>query len=174
MLYVAGQNYDGSDGGGKARMGVATGPALDQLSLHPDFVLEGTKGDLDERSIFPNGALVLENGTVVVTYMGQAADDSWGGIFLASAECAVGCAWQKHGVVLGCAQHNATGADPQVRPLQTKFWAISEGPSARCTATYVPSDVLCTVVPCTMAMPIECRFVHDWCLRSDAMTHMRL
>ena len=114
VLYVAAQDYNGNDGGGKARMGVATGPSLDQLSLHPEFVLEGTPGALDERSIFPNGALVLNNGTVVVTYMGQAADDSWGGIFLASSACAIGCAWYKHGVVLGCAQHNATGADPQV------------------------------------------------------------
>ena len=115
VLYVAAQDYEGNDGGGKARMGVATGPSLDQLSLHPDFVLEGTPGALDERSIFPNGALVLKNGTVVVTYMGQAADDAWGGIFLASSDCAVGCAWRKHGVVLGCPQmNNATGGDPQV------------------------------------------------------------
>jgi hypothetical protein len=116
VLYVAAQDYEGNDGGGKARMGVATGPSLDQLSLHPDFVLEGTPGALDERSIFPNGALVLKNGTVVVTYMGQAADDAWGGIFLASSDCAVGCAWRKHGVVLGCGGDAAqtSGADPLV------------------------------------------------------------
>ena len=64
----------------------------------------------DERSVFPNGALVLGNGTVAVTYMGQADNDSWGGIFLATSPCAVGCPWTKHGVVLAC----GTGADPAV------------------------------------------------------------
>ena len=75
MLYVAGQNWDGTDGGGKARMGVATGQTLATLALRPDFVLEGTSGEPDERSIFPNGAVLLPNGTVAVTYMGQANDE---------------------------------------------------------------------------------------------------
>ena len=124
VLYVAGQDYNGNDGGGKARMGVATGPALDQLSLHPDFVLEGTAGELDERSVFPNGALQLENGTIVVTYMGQANNDSWGGIFLATSSCAVGCPWTKHGVVLGC--HGEGGGDPQVCNSNGKARPIHE------------------------------------------------
>lgn len=42
--------------------------------------------------------------------MGQAQDDSWGGIFLATSGCAVGCPWTKHGVVLSC----GNGADPRV------------------------------------------------------------
>jgi hypothetical protein len=116
VLYVAGSDFDGTDGGGKQRMGVATGPSLDHLALHPQFLLEGTPHTRDERSLFPNGALRLDNGTVAVTYMGQAQNDSWGGIFLATSECAVGCPWRKHGVVLGCGSDAAhtSGADPMI------------------------------------------------------------
>ena len=48
--------------------------------------------------------------------MGQAHNDSWGGIFLATANCAVGCPWRKHGVVIGCGGDMAhtSGAAPQV------------------------------------------------------------
>ena len=72
MVYVAVQDYSGTDGGGRAQMGVAVGPALDALTLRPDFLLEGTPHTRDERSFFPNGALQLPNGSVAVTYMGQA------------------------------------------------------------------------------------------------------
>jgi hypothetical protein len=64
VLYVAGQDWDGTDGGGKARIGIATGPTLDALTLHKEYVIGGTANTRDERSVFPNGALVLENGTV--------------------------------------------------------------------------------------------------------------
>jgi hypothetical protein len=97
VLYIAGQDWDGTDGGGKARIGVATGPSLDNLKLQPEYLIGGTAATRDERSVFPNGALLLENGTVALTYMGQAHNDSWGGIFLATANCAVGCTWTKHG-----------------------------------------------------------------------------
>eukprot|EP01043_Picozoa_sp_COSAG02_P018602 COSAG02_NODE_873_length_16302_cov_113.473616_5_plen_485_part_00 len=115
VLYVAGSDWDGTDGGGRQRMGVATGPSLEALSLDPQYLLQGTPGTRDERSIFPNGALLLDNGTVALTYMGQAQNDSWGGIFLATSDCAVGCPWRKHGVVLGCGGDAAhtSGADPQ-------------------------------------------------------------
>ena len=116
VLYVAGSDFDGTDGGGKQRVGVATGPSLEALSLHPEYLLEGTPNTRDERSLFPNGALLLENGTVALTYMGQAQNDSWGGIFLATSDCAVGCPWRKHGVVLGCGDDatHTSGAAPQV------------------------------------------------------------
>jgi len=81
------------------------------LTLHKDFLFEGTIGTEDERSVFPNGALQLKNGTIAVTYMGQGNDDSWGGIFLATSDCALGCPWTKHGVVLSCALHSA---DPSI------------------------------------------------------------
>jgi hypothetical protein len=77
VVYVAGQDWDGTDGGGKARIGVATGPALDNLTLQPEYILGGTLGTRDERSVFPNGALLLTNGTVAMSYMGQAHNDSW-------------------------------------------------------------------------------------------------
>ena len=44
VLYVAGQDYDGTDGGGRARIGVATGVGLDKLAVRSDFILEGTPG----------------------------------------------------------------------------------------------------------------------------------
>ena len=102
-------------GGGRQRIGVATGPSLEALTLNPNYLLEGTPDTRDERSVFPNGALLLENGTVVLTYMGQAQNDSWGGIFLATSDCSVGCPWRKHGVVIGCGGDAAhtSGADPQ-------------------------------------------------------------
>jgi hypothetical protein len=71
VLYVAGADFDGTDGGGKMRIGVATGPSLEALSLHPEYLIEGTPNTRDERSVFPNGALLLSNGTVAMTYMGQ-------------------------------------------------------------------------------------------------------
>lgn len=43
-VYVAGQDYDGTDGGGRARIGVAHGPDLDHLTLEPEFLLEGSPG----------------------------------------------------------------------------------------------------------------------------------
>ena len=51
-----------------------------------------------------------------MTYMGQAQNDSWGGIFLATSDCAIGCPWRKHGVVIGCGNDEAhtSGADPLV------------------------------------------------------------
>lgn len=51
-----------------------------------------------------------------MTYMGQAQNDSWGGIFLATSACSVGCPWVKHGVVLGCGGDagHTSGADPMV------------------------------------------------------------
>lgn len=115
VLYVAGSDWDGTDGGGRQRIGVATGPSLEALTLNPNYLLEGTPDTRDERSVFPNGALLLENGTVVLTYMGQAQNDSWGGIFLATSDCSVGCPWRKHGVVIGCGGDAAhtSGADPQ-------------------------------------------------------------
>ena len=125
VLYVAGSDWDGTDGGGKQRIGVATGRSLEALSLHSQFLLEGTPGTRDERSVFPNGALLLDNGTVALTYMGQAKNDSWGGIFLATSDCPIGCPWRKHGVVLGCGGDAAhtSGADPQAskpsKPLKT-------------------------------------------------------
>jgi hypothetical protein len=39
VVYVAGSNWDGNDGGGKQYMGAATGPALDKLTLHPEYLL---------------------------------------------------------------------------------------------------------------------------------------
>lgn len=48
-------------------MGVATGQTLETLALHPNFLIEGSPGARDERSIFPNGAVLLGNGTVAVT-----------------------------------------------------------------------------------------------------------
>ena len=58
--------------------------------------------------------------------MGQAQNDSWGGIFLATSGCAVGCPWRKHGVVLGCGGDAAqtSGADPLV-------WRISFATTSR-------------------------------------------
>ena len=54
FLYVAGQNFHGTDGGGRARIGVASGPSVDTLALHPHFLVEGTPHSSDERSVFPN------------------------------------------------------------------------------------------------------------------------
>jgi len=166
VLYVAGADFDGTDGGGKMRIGVATGPSLEALSLHPEYLIEGTPNTRDERSVFPNGALLLSNGTVAMTYMGQSQvrlglfppqvsdgkrsfaktgsgrtygkrfqtdryvclytvqNDSWGGVFLITSDCAVGCPWRKHGVVIGCGGDAAhtTGADPQVSELTLIIW----------------------------------------------------
>ena len=95
-VFVAGQDFDGTDGGGKARVGLASGSALSELTLHRNFLIEGTPGGKDERSVFPNGAVVYvaKNGTemVAVTYMGQAMDDTWGGIFLATSALTVSLA----------------------------------------------------------------------------------
>lgn len=109
-LYVAGQDYDGTDGGGRARIGVAFGPSLDNMTVHPDFLIEGTPNSADERSVFPNGAVVLDNGTIAMTYAGQNNGDQWGGIFLATSDCPVGCPWKKHGPVLHC----GAGASPKL------------------------------------------------------------
>eukprot|EP00937_MAST-01D_sp_MAST-1D-sp2_P004683 g4683.t1 len=95
-VYVAGQDWDGSDGGGRARIGVATGPSLSQLVLHPVPLLEGVAGEWDERSVFPNGAVETPGGGVALTYMGQAMDDSWGGIGLATAKTPLG-PFTRHG-----------------------------------------------------------------------------
>ena len=103
-----GQDYDGTDGGGRARIGVAYGPSLDNMTVHPDFLIQGTPNSADERSVFPNGAVVLDNGTVAMTYAGQNNGDQWGGIFLATSDCPVGCPWKKHGAVLHC----GAGASP--------------------------------------------------------------
>eukprot|EP01043_Picozoa_sp_COSAG02_P060110 COSAG02_NODE_7789_length_2844_cov_141.457356_1_plen_530_part_00 len=124
VIYVAGSDWDGTDGGGRQRMGVATGSSLEALTLNPNFLLEGTTDARDERSIFPNGALLLENGTVALTYMGQAQNDSWGGVFLATSNCSVGCPWHKHGVVLGCGGDAAhtSGADPQASRHLSQYY----------------------------------------------------
>ena len=107
FVYVAGQDYDGTDGGGRARIGIAHGPSLTNLTLEHDFLIEGTPGMADERSVFPNGALELANGSIAMTYMGQNHNDTWGGIFLATSNCPLGCPWQKHGPVLSCALGSA-------------------------------------------------------------------
>ena len=60
VLYVAGSDWDGTDGGGRQRVGVATGASLSALTLRPEYLIEGTPGTRDERSLFPNGALLLE------------------------------------------------------------------------------------------------------------------
>jgi hypothetical protein len=66
VLYVAGSDWDGDDGGGKQYVGVATGPSLERLTLRPEYLIGGTPDTRDERSLFPNGALLLENGTVAL------------------------------------------------------------------------------------------------------------
>lgn len=95
-LYVAGLDFDGTDGGGKARIGVAHGPSLDRLQLEEQFLVEGTPGSWDERSVFPNGAVMAPDGSIAITYMGQNIHDVWGGIGLARAASPLG-PFTKHG-----------------------------------------------------------------------------
>ena len=81
---MAGLDFAGNDGGGRARIGVAVGPSLGELTLQEGFLLEGSPGEWDERSVFPNGVALAPDGrSVALTYMGQANNDSWGGIGLA-------------------------------------------------------------------------------------------
>ena len=65
---------------------------------------------------------VLKQTVVFVVCTVQ--NDSWGGVFLITSDCAVGCPWRKHGVVIGCGGDAAhtSGADPQVSEL-TSIWS---------------------------------------------------
>lgn len=50
----------------------------------------------DERSVFPNGAVVAPNGSIALTYMGQDNSDAWGGIGLAFSPSPLG-PFTRHG-----------------------------------------------------------------------------
>ena len=43
-----------------------------ESGTHSEEPVPGTEGAEDARSTFPNGAVMLPNGTVALTYMGQA------------------------------------------------------------------------------------------------------